>query len=68
MWQQRALKMHDEQTVLLIEIDIIRRKFMLHGDQGSFKELKCKTSEQFLNVLKVIRENEDQAEVRYLSK
>ena len=41
---------------------------MLHGDQGSFKELKCDTPQQFLDVLKVIRENEDQAEVRYLTK
>ncbi len=60
--------MHDEQTVLLIEVDVISRKFMLHGDQGSFKELKCDTPQQFLDVLKVIRENEDQAEVRYLTK
>ena len=51
--------MHDEQTVLLIEIDIVSRKFMIHGDQGSFRELTCDTPQQFLDVLKVIRDNQD---------
>ncbi len=60
--------MHDEQTVLLIEVDIISRKFMIHGDQGSFRELTCDTTQQFLDVLKVIRDNQDETEVRYLTK
>ena len=41
---------------------------MIHGDQGSFRELTCDTPQQFLDVLKVIRDNQDETEVRYLTK
>lgn len=56
-----------EETVNLIEVDILSRTFAMHGDKGSTQEILCDTIDQFMNVLEMVRDNEDRTEVVYVS-
>ena len=58
--------MHAEETVNLIEVDVMNRMFALHGDNGRCEEVLCDTIDQFMQMLKLVRDNQDLTEVVYV--
>ena len=56
-----------EETVNLVEVDVMNRTFAMYGVQGSSEEILCDTIDQFLSVLSLIRENDDATEVVYVA-
>jgi len=56
-----------EETVSLVEVDVMNRTFMMHGDQDSTQEILCDTVDQFMRVLQLVRDNQDAIEVVYVS-
>jgi len=56
-----------EETVNLVEVDVMNRTFAMYGDQGSSEEILCDTIDQFLAVLSLVRENDDATEVVYVA-
>lgn len=56
-----------EETVSLVEVDVMNRTFTMHGDQDSTQEILCDTIDQFMRVLQLVRDNQDAIEVVYVS-
>lgn len=56
-----------EETVNLVEVDVMNRTVAMYGDKGSCEEILCDTIDQFLSVLRLVRENDDATEVVYVT-
>ena len=48
-----------------IVIDVCAKTFLLTSDEGTTKTVRCDTTEQFMSVLKVVRESADEDVVSY---
>jgi len=48
-----------------ITIDVCRRTFMLHSDDGQKRKVKCDTPQQFMDVLELINNSADPRIVEY---
>lgn len=46
-------------------VDTMARKFYLYSSEGTEKVVECETSEQFMNVLEVVREKLDDDVLAY---
>jgi hypothetical protein len=46
-------------------INVNQRKFVLFSTQGNEKTVQCENSDQFMNVLEIIRERVDEDNVYY---
>ena len=49
-----------------ITIDVCRRTFMLHSDDGLKRKVKCDTRQQFMDVLQLINNSADPRIVEYV--
>ena len=45
----------DAECVESIVIDVCKKTILLHSDEGSSKTVECDTTEQFMNVLELVR-------------
>ena len=54
-----------EEFVESIVIDINSHNFLLMSDQGNQKFVECDTIDQFLNVLKVVKDNLSDDQIKY---
>jgi hypothetical protein len=54
-----------EECVKSILIDINSHNFLLMSDQGNQKFIECDTIDQFLNVLKVVKDNLSDDQIEY---
>ena len=59
--------MNVEETVNLVEVDVMKRTFAMYGDKGSSEEILCDTIDQFMSVLELIRQNKERTEVVYVT-
>ena len=59
--------MNVEETVNLVEVDVMKRTFAMYGDKGSSEEILCDTIDQFMSVLELIRRNKERTEVVYVT-
>jgi hypothetical protein len=50
-----------------VTININNRTFYLHGSDGSYEEVRCETSEQFLSVLEFTKSHSDEVSIEYVS-
>ena len=48
-------------------VDTMARKFYLYSSEGTEKVVECETSQQFMNVLEVVREKLDDDVLTYSS-
>ena len=48
-----------------ITIDVCKRTFMLHSDDGNKRKVKCDTTQQFMEVLQLINNSADPRIVEY---
>ena len=48
-----------------ITIDVCKRTFMLHSDDGQKRKVKCDTTQQFMDVLQLINKSADPRIVEY---
>lgn len=46
-------------------VDPVKRKFYLHSSEGTEKEVSCETTDQFMNVLKTVREKLNENMISY---
>ena len=46
--------MFDTPYVTKVAIDVCRRAFYLHSDQGDVKEVLCDTPKEFINILEFL--------------
>lgn len=46
-----------DEALTRVVVDIEKRTFYLYSDQGGERTVVCETAEQFINVLKVCRDN-----------
>jgi len=49
-----------EEFVELVEVDVTKRSFSMHGSLGTEKTVTCDSTDQFMSVLDVVREAHDQ--------
>tara|TARA_R100001594_G_C3918952_1_gene235229 strand:+ start:70 stop:252 length:183 start_codon:yes stop_codon:yes gene_type:complete len=56
--------MEDEYLTKCV-VDPVARTFRLYSNEGDEKIVKCDSTEQFMNVLKVVRESADEDVVSY---
>ena len=48
-----------------IVIDVCKKTILLHSDEGSSKTVECDTTEQFMNVVKVITDRANPEIITY---
>ena len=48
-----------------ITIDVCKRTFMLHSDDGQKRKVKCDTTKQFMDVLDLVLKNAEPDIVEY---
>lgn len=56
--------MQDEYLTRCV-VDPIKRTVYLYSDQGDTKEVICETVEEFMNVLKFVRDTLDESVLSY---
>ena len=56
--------MEDEYLTKCV-VDPVARTFRLYSNEGDEKIVKCDSTEQFMNVLNVVRESADEDVVSY---
>jgi hypothetical protein len=50
-----------------VKININNRTFYLHGTDGSYEEVRCETSDQFLSVLEFTKSHSNGVSIEYVS-
>mgnify|MGYP003112105015 CR=1 FL=1 len=55
----------DAECVESIVIDVCKKTILLHSDEGSSKTVECDTTEQFMNVVKVITDRANPEIITY---
>lgn len=50
-----------------VKINISNRTFYLYGTDGSYEEVNCETSDQFMNVLEFIRKHSEGVNIDYVA-
>lgn len=55
----------ENECVLGIVIDICAKSFLLMGDQGSERVVKCDTTQEFMDVLSLVSENLNEDQITY---
>jgi glycerol-3-phosphate responsive antiterminator len=45
----------DDEYIVSCVVDLMRRTFILHSNEGNSKTANCETSEEFMDVIEVIR-------------
>ena len=55
-----------EEFVDLVEVDLSRRSFSMHGSMGSEKVVTCDSTDEFMSVLDVVRNAEEHTDVVYV--
>lgn len=60
-------QMNTNETVSLIEVDVLNRSFCMYGDMGACEEILCDTPDQFITLLKMVREKKEQTDVVYIT-
>jgi hypothetical protein len=56
----------DIECVESILVDICKKTIFLTSDEGSSKTVQCDTTEQFMNVMKVVTHNADPEMIKYV--
>lgn len=57
--------MSNTECVMGIVIDVCTKSFLLLSDEGSEKQVKCDTTEEFMNVLEVVASNLSPEQIEY---
>ena len=57
--------MNVDETVALINVNISSRKFTIYSDTGNELVVDCETTNQFLDVFKVVRSVADIIDIKY---
>ena len=57
--------MEELEFVDLITVNIPSKSFLIIGSNGSFEEIICESSSQFINQLNFIKENINEEEIMY---
>jgi hypothetical protein len=55
----------DNECVEGIVIDVCAKSFMLTSDEGSSRTVTCDTTEEFMNVMKVVTDQADPEIIQY---
>lgn len=58
--------MEDEYLTKCV-VDVIKRRVYLYSNEGVKKEVTCDTAEEFMNVLRFVRETLDEDMLSYSS-
>ena len=55
--------MQDDEYLTRCVVDPVKRTFYLYSSEGDEKKVTCETTDQFMNVLKLVRATIDNEEV-----
>jgi len=55
----------DNECVDGIVIDVCAKTFLLKSDEGNSKTVTCETTEEFMNVMKVVTDQADPKIIQY---
>ena len=55
----------DNECVESIIIDVCAKTFLLESDEGSKKRVVCDTTEEFMNVMKVVTDTANPEMIKY---
>ena len=55
----------DNECVDGIVIDVCAKTFLLKSDEGNSKPVTCETTEEFMNVMKVVTDQADPEIIQY---
>ena len=50
-----------------VKINISSKTFYLHGTDGSYEEVHCKTSDQFISVLEFTKSHSNGVRIEYVA-
>ena len=56
----------DDEYITTCVIDVMRREFLLHSNEGNTNSCSCETIEEFMNVLEAIRSVIPEKIVKYV--
>ena len=54
-----------EEYLQKVVIDICSKSFTLYSDEGSTRIIDCETSEQFMNVFLLVRDQLEEEQIKY---
>lgn len=56
-----------DEYVYSVKVNISSRTFYLHGTDGSYEEVHCKTPDQFLSVLEFTKAHSNGVSIEYVA-
>lgn len=55
----------DEEYLTRVVVDVCKRMFYLYSNEGTYREVECETTDQFMDVLELVRGVVDDDIVHY---